>query len=199
MPSRRRFLLASLAVLGASSSPALSAPDEAAAKVQAFYDALQKMLSGAEAGDAKARNAALFEAMSQSFDLGEMTRLAVGSRWRTIPADKQAKLQDAFGRYFVASYGNGFGRASGGKFEVEPASDQRTGGRVVHTRVVDPSGRATKVDYLVNPAGKIVDVYFNGTVSELAAYRTDFDKILAQGGPDALEANLRQRAEPAAK
>lgn len=202
MPSRRHLVLSwffscllSCLSLAASPVPGRAADDPAVAHVQAFYDALQKTLSGPQGSDPKARLGELEQTVRQAFDLGAMTRLAVGARWRTIPADKQAKLEEAFGRYFIASYSNSFGRAVGGKFEVTPTSEARTGGKLVHTQVVDASGKGTRVDYLVSPEGKIVDIYFNGTVSEIAAYRTDFQKTLAQGGADALEASLRQRAD----
>jgi phospholipid transport system substrate-binding protein len=185
--------LAALAVL-AVPLRASAAADPAAAAVQSFYDRLQKILA-VQNPDPKAKVGEIAGAVTESFDLGAMTRLAVGSRWRTIPADKQAKLQEAFARYFVASYSNSFGRAVGAKFEVNPTSEERTGGRLVRSKVVDPGGKPMEVNYLVSPEGKIVDIYFSGTVSELAAYRTDFEKTLAQGGPDALEANLRQRAD----
>lgn len=193
MLSRRlMMILAAVAVLAVPLRA--SAADPAATAVQNFYDRLQKILA-AQNPDPKAKVGEIAEAVTGSFDLAAMTRLAVGSRWRTIPAEKQGKLQDAFARYFVASYANSFGRAVGAKFEVNPTSEERTGGRLVRTKVVDPGGKPMEVNYLVSPEGKIVDVYFSGTVSELAAYRTDFDKILAQGGPDGLEANLRQRAD----
>lgn len=195
MLSRRGFIITGAALGLVLAVPALGAPqDPAAASVQTFYDALQKTLAEPPP-DPKARVAAIGDAVRQAFDLGAMTRLAVGSRWRTIPPEKQQKLQEAFGRYFVASYANSFGRAKGARFEVTPASEARPGGRLVKTRVLDPAGKPTGVNYLVSAEGKIVDIYFSGTVSELAAYRTDFERVLAKGGADALEADLNQRAD----
>ena len=196
MLSRRAFVITGAALALVLSVPSAGAADDpAAASVQAFYDALQKTLAGEPPADPKARVVAIGDAVRQAFDLGAMTRLAVGSRWRTIPPEKQQKLQEAFGRYFVASYANSFGRAKGAKFEVTPASEARPGGRLVKSRVVDPAGKPTEVNYLVSAEGKIVDIYFSGTVSELAAYRTDFERVLAKGGADALEADLTQRAD----
>lgn len=195
MLSRRGFIIGGAALALVLSLPGAGAADDAAGSVQAFYDALQKTLAAEPPADPKARVAAIGNAVRQAFDLGAMTRLAVGSRWRTIPPEKQQKLQEAFGRYFVASYANSFGRAKGARFEVTPASEARPGGRLVKSRVLDPAGKPTEVNYLVSAEGKIVDIYFSGTVSELAAYRTDFERVLAKGGADALEADLNQRAD----
>ena len=63
------------------------------------------------------------------------------------------------------------------------------------TRVVDAEGKATPVDYLVNAEGRVVDIYLGGTVSMLAARRSEFDGVLKKGGPEALEAHLRKRTE----
>ena len=91
----------------------------------------------------------------------------------------------------------GIDHVSGGRFEVMPKTEPRTGGRLVRTKVFDVGGRETAVDYLVNQEDKVADLYLSGTVSELAALRSQFDPVLKSGGPDGLEANLRQRAEKA--
>jgi phospholipid transport system substrate-binding protein len=52
-----------------------------------------------------------------------------------------------------------------------------------------------QINYLVR-GGRIVDVYFNGTVSDLATRRDEFAAILAGGGgADALVQALRERTE----
>ena len=52
-----------------------------------------------------------------------------------------------------------------------------------------------QINYLVR-GGRIVDVYFNGTVSDLATRRDEFASILAGGGgADALVKTLRERTD----
>lgn len=195
MATRREFLT----VLGL---PALALPtdavgqgdDPAVARIKAFYDSLQSATASAQT-DPKQRLAAVSEAMRRTFDIAAMTRLAVGPQWSKIPAAKQASLQEAFGRYFIATYASRLGQVTGGRFEVLPKTEQRTGGRLVRTRVINAEGKATPVDYLVNADGQVVDVYLSGTVSELASRRAEFAAALKAGGPDALEAHLRKRAD----
>lgn len=194
MVSRRDvFALMGAAAVAWPLSVAGQAEDPAVARIKAFYDSLQSAVAGAS--DPTQRVAALSDAMTRTFDIPAMARLAIGPQWSKIPAAKQASLQEAFGRYFIATYASRLGQASGGRFEVLPTTEQRTGGRLVHTRVIDAQGRATPVDYLVNADGKAVDIYLNGTVSELASRRSEFDAALKAGGADALEANLRKRAD----
>ena len=194
----RRALLTAATALVAASRPVVSGgqgEDPAVARIKAFYDSLQAATAGPADADPKKRLAAVSEAVMRTFDMGAMTRLSIGPQWSKIPPDKQAALQEAFGRYFIATYASQLGRASGGRFEVMPNAEQRTGGRLVRTRVVDPDGKATPVDYLVNADGRVVDLYLGGTVSLLASRRSEFDAALKAGGPDALEAQLRKRAE----
>jgi phospholipid transport system substrate-binding protein len=196
MASRRELLM----LIGASAiarplTAAGQGGDPAVARVKAFYDSLQSVTSGAQGADPKQRMAALSQAMMRTFDIGAMTRLVVGPQWNRIPAAKRASLQDAFGRYFVANYARRLGQASGGRFEVLPNPERRAGGTLVRTRVIDAEGKATPVDYLVDSKGRIVDVYLNGTVSEIATHRSEFAAALKAGGPDALESSLRKRAD----
>jgi phospholipid transport system substrate-binding protein len=189
--------MAAGALAAAGPWPALAQAEDPAARIKSFYDALQAVTAGPQASDPKARFAALQEPVGNAFDLTAMARLAIGPQWSKFPAAKQASLQEAFGRYFVATYANRLGGISGARFEVTPNAEPRTGGRLVRTKVIDAGGRETPVDYLVGPEGKVVDLYLSGTVSELAALRAQFDPVLKSGGPDRLEAYLRERADKA--
>lgn len=193
----RRRLMAGMMGLGAAALAPLAAAgqaeDSAVATIKAFYDSVQSATAGAS--DPARRLAALSDAVMRTFDLGAMTRLAVGSRWASLPAAKKAELQEAFGRFFVATYASRLGQAGGGRFEVLPKTEPRSAGRLVRTRVVGPDGKATPVDYLVGPDGKVIDVYLNGTVSEVASHRAEFDAALKKGGADALAAELRRQTE----
>lgn len=196
----RRDLLTSLAGAAMTAWPlaaASQAQDAAVGLVQAFYDSVQS--ATAQGADPKQRAATLGEAVTRTFDLGAMARLAVGPRWSSIPAAKQASLQEAFRGNFIATSAARLGSAAGGRFEVLPQTEARAGGKLVRTRVTDSSGRATPVDYLVNQEGRVVDIYLNGTISEIATRRSEFDAPLKAGGPDALEAYLRKRTEELSK
>jgi phospholipid transport system substrate-binding protein len=60
------------------------------------------------------------------------------------------------------------------------------------------TGEAVTLNYLLRSSGgdwKIVDVYLSGTISELAARRSEFSAILKSGGPDALTKTLQVRAD----
>jgi phospholipid transport system substrate-binding protein len=68
----------------------------------------------------------------------------------------------------------------------------------VKTRIIQSNGKGVPLDYLMRNSGggwKIVDVYLDGTISELASRRAEFSSILKSGGPDALISSLRRQGD----
>ena len=67
---------------------------------------------------------------------------------------------------------------------------------IVQTQLIKTNGEKISLNYLMRQAGeawKVIDVFLSGTVSELAARRSEFTAVLAQGGADALVQMLDQR------
>ncbi len=198
---RRRLLLAGAAVFGAFSAGALAedaADDPAAKPVRTFYDALLAVMKQAKELGIRGRYDRLVNPIRAAFDLPAMTRIAVGPDWNTIPAEQQSALVDSFSRLTIATYANRFDGYSGEHFEVDPASEVRTTGRLVHTKLVQSSGAPITLNYLLRDSGgtwKIVDVYLTGTISELATRRAEFAAILKTGGASALVESLRKKTE----
>ena len=192
-----RLLACGPSALLARESVAQAASDPTA-PVRAFYDALLGVMKRAKTLGVRGRYDALAPVIRKAFDLQAMTRIAVGPRWTSIPADQQSALVDGFSRMTIATYANRFDGYSGERFEVEPNADARGSGSVVHTRIVQPKGEPVTINYLMRKSGgdwKIVDVYLTGTISELATRRSEFGSILDTGGPKALIGSLTQQAD----
>lgn len=192
-----RVLACAATMVLARESVAQPASDPTA-PVRAFYDALLGVMKRAKTLGVRGRYDALAPVIRKSFDLPAMTRIAVGPRWTSIPADQQSALVDAFSRMTIATYANRFDGYSGERFEVEPNVDARGSGSLVHTRIVQPKGEPVTINYLMRKSGgdwKIVDVYLTGTISELATRRSEFGSILDTGGPKALIGSLTQQAD----
>ena len=170
--------------------------DPAAATVQNFYDALvASMKSG---GTAKSRYEKLKPAVEQSFDLAGMTALSVGPSWSSMaPADQKA-LTEAFERMTIANYAGNFDSFSGEKFTVDPAVTERGADKFVKSTLKPASGAAIPFNYRVHDAGgnwKIVDVYLNGNISQLAQKRSDFGATLQTSGPQGLAKKINALAD----
>jgi phospholipid transport system substrate-binding protein len=98
----------------------------------------------------------------------------------------------------IATYAKRFDGFSGEKFQIVEIADRAPDDKLVKTRIVQSSGKPVAINYLMRKTGlewKIVDVYLDGTISELASRRAEFTSILKSGGPDALIASLRRQGD----
>jgi len=102
----------------------------------------------------------------------------------------------SYGGFIVADYASQIDDYSGEKFVVDPQTvpETRGGGEIVKTRLQQASGRTVIINYLVR-GGKVIDVYLNGTISDLATRRDEFASIIAAGGADGLVRRLHERTQ----
>jgi phospholipid transport system substrate-binding protein len=141
---------------------------------QGRYDKLQGVLAG-------------------SFDLPFMGEKVVGRHWKELsPADQQRWL-DAFERYTTANYAGRFTKFTGQRFETLDVEDGAGGTKVVKVRIVDPGKENVDLTYRLHQVGgqwKVIDVFYRGTVSEMALRRSEYSAILQRDDLDALIAAL---------
>ncbi len=168
----------------------------AARHIQSYYQQLLPTIQQAGALSVRERDRRFSPAISSAFDLGTMTRLAVGPAWSSFSGAQQAAVRDAFARFLIADYASQVSDYSGESFVVEPQTspESRGGGEIVKTKLLQAGGRAVTINYLVR-GGRVIDVYLNGTVSDLATRRDEFASIIASGGADALIKRLRDRTQ----
>ncbi len=134
--------------------------------------------------------------VSRTFDLETILRQTIGRRWALLPADQQAALGDAFRRYTIASYVANFDSYSDERFEVVPAVRTIGSDRVVETRIATASGKVHAMDYLMRQEGggwKVIDVLAEGSISRVAAQRSEMRSVLADSGGTGLVVSLRQK------
>jgi len=186
-----------LAMVVLSSLP-LSAqtPGAAAAHIQNYYQQLMPTIQQAGRLSVAERDKRFAPAITAAFDLATMTRLAVGPAWKSFTPAQQTAAQEAFTRFIVADYASQIKDYSGESFVVDPQTspEARGGGEIVKTRILQPSGRIVNINYLVR-GGRVIDVYLNGTISDLATRRDEFASIIASGGAEGLIARLHDRTQ----
>ena len=169
--------------------------DAAARHIQTYYQQLMPTLRQAGQLSVRERDQRFGPAITSAFDIGTMARLATGPAWSSFSGAQQAAVREAFARFLVADYASEVTDYSGESFVVDPQTspESRGGGEIVKTKLIQPGGRTVTINYLVR-GGRVVDVYLNGTVSDLATRRDEFASILAGGGgADALVKTLRER------
>ena len=157
---------------------------------------LMPTLKAAGSLSVRERDRRFSPAISSAFDIGAMARLASGPAWNKFSGAQQAAVRDAFAAFLVAEYAHQVTDYSGESFVVEPQTSPASGGgEIVRTKLLQPGGRTVQINYLVR-GGRIIDVYLNGTISDLATRRDEFASILSGGGgADALVKTLRERTE----
>jgi phospholipid transport system substrate-binding protein len=188
-----RQLVAGLA-LTAVAGRAASGASSSAAAIKSYYARLVSTMRAASGLSVKARYDRLAPILGAAFDFATMTRIAVGPAWGKASAAQQSQLRTAFARFMGAYYANRIDGYSGEQFSVDPATEPRGGQELVKTKLVKPSGGSTQINYLMR-GSRVVDIYLNGTISEMASRRAEFAGILRSGGVEALLKKLNERTD----
>ena len=191
------FLALGAAMISVAPPALAQSADPAAGTVEALHSALLAIMrAGAAAGQAgRARQIA--PAVDRTFDVPQMTRLAVGPSWTSIATADQAALVAAFRSMTIAQYAKNFDSFSGERFVMTPQVETRGGDKLVRTTLVVPGGNPESLGYRLRQSGgqwKIIDVYYRNSISQLATRRADFARVLASGGAKALVAHLNELA-----
>lgn len=199
--SRKAFvgaLVSSAALMLAAALPAHAASDPAATQIDSFDNALLAVMKDGKSLGYKGRYARLTPAVERALDLEAMTRVAVGPSWTTMSDTDHVELVRAFKRLTVASYAHNFSSYSGQSFTTDPNVETRGPDKLVRTRLATGSGAPVSISYRMRESGgawKVIDVYYQGTISQIMTRRSDFASTLASGGPKALVSHLNALAD----
>jgi phospholipid transport system substrate-binding protein len=202
MQVSRRLLLFALSAAGISGPFSAEAADDSGppAVIRRLYDALLASMKAGRQESFAQRYERLSPVVNTAFDLGLMSRLAVGPDWAKLTPDQQQRIRDAFARYTIATYANRFDEYGGESFEVDATPLANPNGSVVQSRIVKSNGEKVSLNYLMRRGAdgswKVIDVYLSGTISELASRRSEFAAVLQRDGADGLVRLLEQRAGP---
>lgn len=189
----RGLLFAGLCLPAAAPTWAADAP----AAINGLNAQLLATMKQAQALGVQGRYDALAPVLSNTYDIASMTRIAVGASWDSLQPAQKAALTDAFARMMIATYAKRFDGFSGETFKITEVTDRATD-KMVKTQIIQSNGKPVPINYLMRKSGpewRVVDVYLDGTISELASRRAEFTSILKSGGPDALIASLRKQGD----
>jgi len=189
---RSLFITASLLVLlplaAWSEEPGIEEP-KTDQVVEELHDALLGTMKQAEELGYRGRYQKLEPALTVAFDLHFMAEKSVGRHWKKLDEADRERWVALFGRVTVANYAGRFEGFSGQSFETietVPAAHETW---LVRTKLVNPEDEDVQLNYRLRENGKgwrIIDVYLNGTVSELALRRSEYSAILKREGFDKL-------------
>ncbi len=189
------------AALLAFAGTASAAPDAGApsAVVKNFYATLTDTMKQGHKLGFSGRYKKLAPAIQASFNLPLMTRVAVGPTWLKANADQQKRLISAFSDFSVANYASQFSSYDGERFSVTGEKPAAGGGTIVETKLQPKEGDVVALNYLMKQDDKgqwrIVDVFLDGAVSELATRRAEFSSIVEHDGIPALVNQLDTKSK----
>ena len=170
---------------------------EPAVVVGHLDDTLLAVMGQAKTLGYRGRYDILAPTIGKTFDIPAMTRIAVGPGWAGLSESQKSRLTDAFGRFITATFASRFDDYGGEKFEIEGARPI-SGGTLVENQLVKPNGERVRINYLTHQTAngwEAIDVFLDGTISELAVRRSEFTAILKQSGPDGLVATLERKTQ----
>lgn len=196
--ARRQWLRSALAAAAAGGlARTVSADPAAVAPIRELCTSLLAIMRAGQSTSFSQRFTMLAPAIDRAFDLPAILQLSVGPSWASMPPADQSTLMTAFRRYTVANYVNNFDSYNGQRIDVQPDTKPLPNNeQVVMTKVISAAGETHEIDYVMRQeAGgwKAVDVLADGSISRVAVQRSDFRRLVMQGGAQALIQSLNQK------
>lgn len=180
-----RKVLIVLWLLGLA-APAMAADTgAAAAAVERFHGALLANMKDGKAQGFDGRKQKLDAVIKDTFDLPAMARVSTGAAWTKMPEEERAKVIAAFTDWTVASYAANFKEWDGEAFVTKGAKDDGKGNIMVETALNLKSAPPVAFTYRMRESGgalRVVDIFLDGAVSQMAMHRSQFAAALSAGG-----------------
>jgi len=197
-------LLLSLCVGALSPAAVLAESDTpgAAPTIDALHGQFLDVMKQAEAIGFDGRYDRLHEIVGSSFDLAFMAEKSVGRHWKKLSPEEQQRWLASFQDMTAATYAGRFEGFSGQHFEVLGEEPAKHGTVLVRSQLVDPTGEDVQLHYRLHPQDgqwRIIDVYLNGTVSELALRRSEYASVLRRDGFEKLIAMVEDKTQELAQ
>ncbi|MES1152963.1 MAG: ABC transporter substrate-binding protein [Dongia sp.] len=202
---RRRFMATALSLGVVAGLPlqhafAANASESAAAQqvIERLNAALMDVLTNGDTMKFEGRYQKLQPVLASAFDIPAMARVATGPKWNELSdADKQ-KMAELFGKYMTTMYAARFRGHGGESFEMGEVKPRDNGNMLVITRMNRKGGEPVELSYMMKgqaDSWKVVDVYYNGSISQLAQLRSEFSGPMRDGGVQKLEAALSDKVQ----
>ena len=132
-----------------------------------------------------------------------MARVSTGVAWQKMSEEDRARIVAAFTDWTVASYASNFKEWDGDAFKTKGEKADAKGNVVVETALVPKGDPAVTFNYRLRKSDdgswRIVDIYLEGAISQIAMHRGEFAAALSQGGVDNLVKHMKDLTAQALK
>jgi phospholipid transport system substrate-binding protein len=178
-------------------------PAGAPAVIARFNEMLLEVMRRADELGYQGRFEMVAAHVDDTFDMTFMASKSIGRHWRKLDDEQKARWVQTFNDFTVSSYADKFDGYSGQTIEVVGEKPASHGTLVILTRLTRTDDDPVDLDYRMRDGEdgwRVVDIYSDGKVSEVALRRSEYAVVLKEGGIDTLiEAVTRKTAKRAAK
>ena len=164
----------------------LASPEQV---VESFHKAL---ISAMQAATDETRRAIVDEAINSHFQVHTIARISLGRNWRTLQRDKQSDYKTLMEELISTTYASRFAKFDNQTFTVT-SSSPIAGNRARVKSILNTKSELVNLDYqlqLSEESWRIYDIVANG-VSDLSLKRSNYAALYADGGLDAVTADIR--------
>ena len=180
-----------LAMVPFSAGPASAQPT---APVERLNTVLLDVMQNADALGFEGRFDRLEPILTEAFAFDQMARLILGpDDFSALSVDDRAAYVDAFTRMSIATFAARFNRYGGQQIQVGQQREIRPGQVLVETVLQAPGRDPVSLDYVVreiDDSWRILDVFLDRRVSEVARQRADFTAVYRREGLTGLLAEI---------
>ena len=164
--------------------------------VEKLHSVLLANMKDAKALKFEGRRNLLAPIVRDVFDLETMARVSSGIAWQKMSENERTAVVEAFSDWTIANYASQFDNFEGEYFEIKGEADAGRGNIMVSTEIHTRSENVV-LDYRLRQTSKkwrIIDIYLDGSISQLALRRGEFSTVLGRGGVDKLVDHMRSLA-----
>ena len=134
----------------------------------------------------------------QSVDFETLSKLVLARNWSRFTDPQRDEFMTLFKNHLSMTYGRNVESYKNEKVQITGSRPENGGDVTVKTKIVrDGAGNDILVDYRVRQRDgqwKIIDVVIEG-VSLVSNFRSQFQDVVSNGGPEKLLALLREKNE----
>lgn len=179
-------------------STSIATADAPSVVIQRYYDALNQVMVDAEQLGFEGRYDILEPVVRETFNMPFIASFTTGRYWGDMTPQEQERATEAVLHLSTATYAARFDKYSGEQFEIIDESETERGDLLVNTNIIDSKGKPVAINYVMRENGgawRIVDVFLDGTISELATRRSEFTSVLRRQGYDGLISAIDRKVE----
>jgi phospholipid transport system substrate-binding protein len=171
-------------------------PGSASHSVESLHDVLTEAMKEADSLGYEGRFNRIKPAVDKCIDQEFMATKSIGRYWKKLSEDEQRRWLETFANLTVANYAGRFKGYSGEHFTLNGEEDAPHDTKLVRTTLILPEDDDVILNYRLHETDggwKIIDIYMNGTVSELSLRRSEYSSKVKRDGIEMLIAAVEKK------